>query len=159
MIEFVFNFLLVRPHLCVSLYMQNYGSLDSIEPSKFILGNDRNGSDAAMVSEIDRTMKKYADNLLHVLEGISARLTQLETRTCNLESSVDDLKVSIGNNHGSTDGKMRQMENILREVSSSLIFSVSAHLLKILSASGLSAHGEWRKITSSECSLPLMIYA
>ena len=83
------------------------------------MGNDKKVSDAAIVSEIDQTMKKYADNLLHVLEGVSARLTQLETRTRNLENSVDDLKVSVENNHGSTDGKMKQMENIMREVRSS----------------------------------------
>lgn len=70
-----------------------------------------------MVSEIDRTMKKHADSLLHALEGVSARLTQLESRTRNLENSVDDLKVSVGNNYGTTDGKMRQLENILRDVS------------------------------------------
>ncbi|XP_021891978.1 protein piccolo [Carica papaya] len=94
----------------------NYGSLDSIEPAKLILEKDRSVSDTAIVSEIDRVMKKHTDNLLHAMEGVSARLTQLETRTRNLEVSVDDLKVSVGNNYGSTDGKMRQMENILREV-------------------------------------------
>lgn len=72
--------------------------------------------DATILSEIDRTMKKHMENLLHVLEGVSARLTQLESRTHHLESSMDDLKLSVGNNHGSTDGKMRQLENILREV-------------------------------------------
>lgn len=95
----------------------NFGSLDNFDSSKFNLGNR---SDAAIVSDIDQTMKKYADNLLHVLEGVGARLTQLEARSRNLESSVDDLKVSVGNNHGSTDGKMRQMENILREVQSGI---------------------------------------
>lgn len=95
--------------------IRNYGSLDSNELSKISLEKDRN-IDAAIVSEIDRTMKKHADNLLHALEGLSARLTQLESRTRNLENSVDDLKVSVGNNHGSADGKMRQLENILREV-------------------------------------------
>lgn len=73
-----------------------------------------------MIAEMDRTMKKYTDNLLHVLEGVSARLTQLESRTRNLENSVDDLKVSVESNHGSTDGKMKQMENIMREVLSSM---------------------------------------
>lgn len=95
---------------------QNYGSLDSIESAKVILEKDRKVYDAAIVSEIDRTMKKHADSLLHALEGVSARLSQLESRTHHLENSVDDLKVSVGNNHGSTDGKIRQLENILRDV-------------------------------------------
>lgn len=99
------------------MFIQNYASLDSIEPAKVVLEKDQSVFDSAIVSEIDRTMKKHADNLLHVLEGVSARLTHLESRTHNLENSVDDLKVSVGNNHGSTDGRMRQLENIFREVS------------------------------------------
>lgn len=96
--------------------IRNYGSVDSFEPAKDILERDRNVPDATIVSEIDHTMKKYADNILQVLEGISARLTQLESRTHHLENSVDDLKVSVGNNQGNADGKMRQLENILRDV-------------------------------------------
>ncbi|XP_057983861.1 extensin [Malania oleifera] len=97
-------------------HIRNYGSLDSIETAKIVLEKDRNVNDTSIVSEIDRAMKKHADNLLHVLEGVSARLSQLETRSRHLENSVDDLKVSVGNNHGNTDGRMRQLENILREV-------------------------------------------
>ncbi|KAL5152781.1 hypothetical protein HKD37_19G052439 [Glycine soja] len=96
----------------------NYNSLDSMEPAKVIVEKDQSAFDATMLSEIDRTVKKHMENMLHVLEGVSARLTQLETRTHHLENSVDDLKVSVGNSHGSTDGKLRQMENILREVQS-----------------------------------------
>ncbi|KAL5572768.1 hypothetical protein UlMin_022365 [Ulmus minor] len=96
--------------------LRNYGSLDSVEPAKFILEKEQSVSDSSILAEIDRTMKKHADNLLHVLDGVSARLTQLESRTRHLENSVDDLKISVGNNHGTTDGKMRQLENILREV-------------------------------------------
>ncbi|CAB4297934.1 unnamed protein product [Prunus armeniaca] len=94
----------------------NYGSLDSIKPSELILEKDQNVPDATIVSEIDRTMKKHVDSLLHVLEGVSEKLTQLESRTHHLENSVDDLKISVGNNHGNTDGKMRQLENVLRDV-------------------------------------------
>lgn len=96
--------------------MQNYSSLDCFEPAKVILAKDQHGSEASIVSEIDQTMKKHVDNVLHALDTVSARLTQLESRTRNLENSVDDLKVAAENNHGGTDGKMRQLENILREV-------------------------------------------
>lgn len=95
---------------------QNYGSLDSLEPAKVIVEKDKNVLDSTLVAEIDKTMKKHSENLLHVLEGVSARLTQLESRTRHLENSVDDLKISVGNNQGNTDGVMRQLENILREV-------------------------------------------
>ncbi|KAG8366894.1 hypothetical protein BUALT_Bualt16G0015400 [Buddleja alternifolia] len=100
--------------------IRNYDSLDADEPAKLVLGKNQkpaNASlDASLVSEIDGTMKKYADNLIFAIDGLSARVSQLETRTRNLENSVDDMKVSLGNNHGSIEGKMMQMENILREV-------------------------------------------
>lgn len=96
--------------------IRNYSSFDSFEPAKVILEKDHKSVDSTLVSEIDCTMKKYVDNLMHALDGISARLTQLESRTRHLENSVDDLKVSVGNNHGSSDGKMRQLQHILREV-------------------------------------------
>ncbi|KAG5039240.1 hypothetical protein JHK82_011400 [Glycine max] len=77
-----------------------------------------------MLSKIDRTKKKkHKENMLHVLAGASARLTQLETRTHHLENSVENLKVSVGNNHGSTDGKLRQLANILGEVFSASLLS------------------------------------
>ncbi|KAG8637811.1 hypothetical protein MANES_15G166300v8 [Manihot esculenta] len=97
---------------------KNYGSLDSIEPARAIVEKDQNASHVAILSEVDETMKRHAENLVHILEGVSAQLIQLETRTRHLENSVDDLKLSVGNNHGSTDGKMRHLENILREVQS-----------------------------------------
>ncbi|KAG8384856.1 hypothetical protein BUALT_Bualt04G0161900 [Buddleja alternifolia] len=100
--------------------VRNYNSLDADEPAKFILGKNQRSSnapsDVSMVSEIDRTMKKYVDDLMHAMDSMSARLSQLETRARSLENSVDDLKVSVENNHGKTDGKMRLLENILREV-------------------------------------------
>ncbi|KAJ3698526.1 hypothetical protein LUZ61_002231 [Rhynchospora tenuis] len=94
---------------------------------------------AASLAEIDRTVKKYADNLLHALEGVSARLSQLESRTHHMENSVDDLKLVVGNYTGSTDGKLRQFENILREVQSGVqilrdkqeIMETQLHLSKL----------------------------
>ncbi|CAL9219257.1 unnamed protein product [Arabidopsis halleri] len=93
------------------------GSLDSIEPSKLVVSDK--GQNVSILSEIiDRTMRKHTDTLLHVMEGVSARLSQLESRTHNLENLVDDLKVSVDNSLGSSDGKIRQLKNILVEVQS-----------------------------------------
>ncbi|KAJ4912040.1 hypothetical protein Rs2_06661 [Raphanus sativus] len=98
---------------------RSYGSLDSLELSKlFAEKKERVNPETVIISEIDRALKKHTDNLLHVMEGVSARLTQLESRTRNLENLVDDVKVSVGNSHGNTDGKMRQLENIMLEVQS-----------------------------------------
>ena len=78
---------------------------------------ERSNIATVTIADIDRTMKKYSDNLLYALEGVSSRLSQMESRTHQLETSVDDLKVTIGNYNGSTDGKLRHLENMLREVS------------------------------------------
>ncbi|XP_039011750.1 basic proline-rich protein-like isoform X2 [Hibiscus syriacus] len=99
-----------------------HGSLDSLEPVKEIQEKEQKAVDTSLVAAIDQTMKKHTDNLMHMLEGVGAHLTQLESRTSNLETSVDDLKVSIGNNQGNTDWKMRQLENILKEVQTEVHF-------------------------------------
>ncbi|KAF8407995.1 hypothetical protein HHK36_007135 [Tetracentron sinense] len=71
-----------------SLVLHNYGSLDPNESTKCTYEKERDVYDAARVSEIDRTMKRHVDTLLHALEGVSARLSQLESRTHHLESTV-----------------------------------------------------------------------
>ncbi|KAH6791045.1 hypothetical protein C2S51_006051 [Perilla frutescens var. frutescens] len=102
--------------------IRNYNSLDVEEPAKFVLGKNHKTSnapsDGTLVSDIERMMKKHMDTLMHAIDNVSSRLTQLETRTRNLEHSIDDLKTSVGNNHGAIDGKMRLLENILTEVQS-----------------------------------------
>ncbi|CAJ1946663.1 unnamed protein product [Sphenostylis stenocarpa] len=68
-----------------------------------------------MLSKIDRTKKKrHKEKMLHALAGVSAQLTQLETRTHRLQNSVENLKLSVRNNHGSTDGKLKQLAKYCR---------------------------------------------
>ncbi|OVA20779.1 Protein of unknown function DUF1421 [Macleaya cordata] len=97
-------------------YIRIYGSVDANESTKVTHEKDHKSIDAMALSEIDRAVKKHADDLLHAIEGVSARLSQMESRTRNLESSVDELKASVESNHGSTEGKLRLLENVLREV-------------------------------------------
>lgn len=96
--------------------MQHAGILEPYELTKASHEKEKSAYDVATVAEVDRTVKKYADNLFHALEGVGSRLTELESQTHQLESSVDGLKVMIGNHNGTTDGKLRQLENVLREV-------------------------------------------
>ncbi|KAI4387744.1 hypothetical protein MLD38_000150 [Melastoma candidum] len=119
-----YDFHPIRPSSTCSIpsVVQDYSSMDSFDPAKLITEKDRRSLDTTLMSEIDQMMKKHTDNLIHALEGVGVRLTQLETRARNLENFVDDLKASVGNNHGSSDGKMRQLENILREVQTGVQF-------------------------------------
>ncbi|KAK3228136.1 hypothetical protein Dsin_007998 [Dipteronia sinensis] len=109
-------------------FERDYGSqslsFDSFRPKHksvpffSTVGDEKVGTfdGADLVSEIDHKIKEQIDNVLYAVEGLSARVTQLETRTCKMENTVDDLKESIEYNHGRTDGKLRELENILREV-------------------------------------------
>lgn len=66
---------------------------------------------------IDHAIKRHSDNLLYSLEGISTKLAQLESRTRLLENSLDGLKMSIGDTVDKSEGKLKQLESILIEVS------------------------------------------
>lgn len=72
--------------------------------------------DSALIAVIDGKMNQHFGNLLHAVEGLSARVSQLETRLRLVENSVDDLKDCTDYNYGKTDGKLREVENILRKV-------------------------------------------
>lgn len=87
---------------------------------------DKDAVETATVAAVERTMKKYADNLLRVLEGMSGRLTQLESNSSRMEHSVDKIKVEAADNFGATDGKLRSLENVIREVIL-LFFSLAPH--------------------------------
>lgn len=82
------------------------------------------------VAAVERTVKKYADNLLHVLEGMSGRLSQLEitaggmsgrlsqleTTVQGLQHSIGVLQVAEGENHGQTNERLGRLEQFIKEV-------------------------------------------
>lgn len=69
-----------------------------------------------VVATVERTMKKYADNLLKVLEGMSGRLAQLELVNQRLERSVEDMRADVAHNHSEADERFRFLDNHIREV-------------------------------------------
>ncbi|KAB1223433.1 hypothetical protein CJ030_MR2G012430 [Morella rubra] len=71
---------------------------------------------ATLISVIDRMMKELSENLVHAVEGLSARLTQLETRTRQLENSIDELKDAVEFNQSNSDRKLSELEIMLKEV-------------------------------------------
>ncbi|WRX18708.1 UBA-like domain DUF1421 - like 2 [Theobroma cacao] len=71
---------------------------------------------AALIAEIDRKIKEHTENVVCVVGGLSARVSQLESRTRQLENAVGDLKGSVEFNHGRVEGKIRELGNVLGEV-------------------------------------------
>lgn len=85
-------------------------------PIRPVVSPQSHSESESLISVIDSKMKELAENLVHAVEGISARLTQLENRTRRLENSVDDLKDSFESHHSSSDRKLKDLENILTQV-------------------------------------------
>nr|GMC70454.1 mediator of RNA polymerase II transcription subunit 15-like [Ipomoea batatas]GMC72800.1 mediator of RNA polymerase II transcription subunit 15-like [Ipomoea batatas] len=65
---------------------------------------------------VDMTMKKYADNLMRFLEGISSRLSQLELYCYNLDKSIGEVQSDMIRDHGAADSKLNSLEKNLQEV-------------------------------------------
>ncbi|KAF6142019.1 hypothetical protein GIB67_037987 [Kingdonia uniflora] len=69
-----------------------------------------------VIATVEKTMKKYADNLLRFLEGISSRLSQLELYCYNLEKSVGEMRSDLSHENSEADSKLRSLEKHLQEV-------------------------------------------
>lgn len=89
--------------------------MDPIDSAKYSAEKVGASSNAALISEIDRKMKEHVDILLHSIECLSARVSKLESKTHQIDV-VDDIKELLELNQGKTDGKLREMKNILVEV-------------------------------------------
>lgn len=90
--------------------------MDRIDSAKASFEEVGTFYDEALISVIDQKMKEQTDNFLHVVDALITRLSQLGSRTCNIESSVDELKGSTEYHNERTNGQLRQLENTLREV-------------------------------------------
>ncbi|WOL20606.1 pollen-specific leucine-rich repeat extensin-like protein 3 isoform X3 [Canna indica] len=69
-----------------------------------------------VISSVDKCMKKYADNLLRTLDGISGRLSQLEITCHKLDRSVCELRADFIQDQSEKDMKFKSLEKQLHEV-------------------------------------------
>lgn len=70
-----------------------------------------------VIATVEKSMKKYADNLMRFLEGISSRLSQLELYCYNLDKSIGEMKSDLNRDHREQDSKLKSLEKHLQEVS------------------------------------------
>ncbi|XWS68637.1 hypothetical protein CRYUN_Cryun04dG0107900 [Craigia yunnanensis] len=71
---------------------------------------------ADVTATVEKTMKKYADNLMRFLEGLSSRLSQLELYCYNLDKSIGEMRSDLVRDHGDADSKLKSIEKHLQEV-------------------------------------------
>ncbi|KAI4333963.1 hypothetical protein L6164_018709 [Bauhinia variegata] len=69
-----------------------------------------------VTATVEKSMKKYADNLMRFLEGISSRLSQLELYCYNLDKSIGEMRSDLNRYHGEADSKLKTLEKHLQEV-------------------------------------------
>ncbi|XP_010433239.1 PREDICTED: bromodomain-containing protein 4-like [Camelina sativa] len=69
-----------------------------------------------LTDTVERTMKKYADNMMRFLEGISSRLSQLELYCYNLDKTIGEMRSELTHEHEDADVKLRSLDKHLQEV-------------------------------------------
>ncbi|CAL0328989.1 unnamed protein product [Lupinus luteus] len=69
-----------------------------------------------VIAMVEKSMKKYTDNLMRFLEGISSRLSQLELYCYNLDKSIGEMRSDLNHDHGEQDSKLKSLEKHIEEV-------------------------------------------
>ncbi|CAA0808834.1 Protein of unknown function (DUF1421 [Striga hermonthica] len=69
-----------------------------------------------VIHTVENTMKKYTDNIMRFLEGISSRLSQLELYCYNLDKSIGEMRSDLLRDHGESDSKLKSLEKHVQEV-------------------------------------------
>ncbi|KAG1346778.1 tyrosine-protein phosphatase non-receptor type 23 [Cocos nucifera] len=69
-----------------------------------------------VIPAVEKCMKKYADNLLRSLEGISGRLSQLELYCYKIERSMGEFRSDIIRDQSEAELKFKSLEKHLQEV-------------------------------------------
>lgn len=69
-----------------------------------------------VVSAVEGSMKKYSDNIMRFLEGLSSRLSQLELYCYNLDKSIGEMRSDLVRDHEGSDSRLKSLEKHMQEV-------------------------------------------
>ena len=70
----------------------------------------------AVMAAVEECMRKQADALLHSLDGIGGRLSQLELYCYKLERSIGELRSDVMDYHSESTANFRCIDKNLRQV-------------------------------------------
>ncbi|KAL8136619.1 hypothetical protein V2J09_002620 [Rumex salicifolius] len=109
-----------------------------------------------VVVAVERTIKKYNDNLLRFLEGISSRLSQLELYCYNLDKSIGEMRTELQHDNGEAEAKLKSVDKHLQEVHRSVqilrdkqeLADTQKELAKLHLAQKESSHSQDEKVTT-----------
>lgn len=77
-----------------------------------------------VITSVENSVKKYTDNIMRFLEGISSRLSQLELYCYNLDKSIGEMHADWVRDHGEADSKLRSLEKHVQEVCVAINFAI-----------------------------------
>ncbi|XP_075476680.1 uncharacterized protein LOC142517999 [Primulina tabacum] len=69
-----------------------------------------------VVLTVEKTMKKYTDDLMRFLEGISSRLSQLELYCYNLDKSMGEMRTDLVRDREESESRLKSLEKHMQEV-------------------------------------------
>ncbi|KAK7290900.1 hypothetical protein RIF29_05672 [Crotalaria pallida] len=69
-----------------------------------------------VIATVETSMKKYTDNIMRFLEGISSRLSQLELYCYNLDKSIGEMRSELNSDHEEADSKLKSLDKHIQEV-------------------------------------------
>ncbi|KAJ0250924.1 hypothetical protein HA466_0133420 [Hirschfeldia incana] len=73
-----------------------------------------------LAATVERSMKKYSDNMMRFLEGLSSRLSQLELYCYNLDKTIGEMRSDLSRDNEEADVKLRSLDKHLQEVNRSV---------------------------------------
>ncbi|XP_020272876.1 putative uncharacterized protein DDB_G0290521 [Asparagus officinalis] len=85
-----------------------------------VYGQQDEYSKEEIIDAVEKCMKKYADNLLRHLVGITGRLSQLEIYCSKLEQSIGEFQADMIRDQSQADTKLKSLEKHLQEVHRSI---------------------------------------
>lgn len=89
----------------------------SVFPASSYSPSDDSTNQEVIILAVERSMKKYTDNLMRFLEGLSSRLSQLELYCYNLDKSIGEMRSDLTRDHEESDAKLKFLEKHVQEVS------------------------------------------
>ncbi|EPS62243.1 hypothetical protein M569_12549, partial [Genlisea aurea] len=96
-------------------------SRSSVFPTATYNPPEESSFNQTVVSAVENSVKKYTDNILRFLEGISSRLSQLELYCYNLDKSIGEMRSDLIRDHSESDSKLKSIEKHMHEAINSLL--------------------------------------
>ncbi|XP_071697837.1 uncharacterized protein [Rutidosis leptorrhynchoides] len=97
-------------------FNKNRMARTSVFPASSYNPPDDSCNKEVIILAVERSMKKYTDNLMRFLEGLSSRLSQLELYCYNLDKSIGEMRSDLTRDHEESDAKLKFLEKHVQEV-------------------------------------------